>query len=177
MYCRVTPSAGGSFGRVAGRQLRGVKDPEGNVGDNLDQSSAVQAVDATIAAPPISPSFLSRPGCENVFKNNARRILDLAVLLGGRTHRQTITAMAARANPITYVSANDPPFLIFNGDKDVFVPWQQSQILADALQAAHVEHRLLYIKGGNHGCAESQPAALNLLAINSSTNTFIPPGP
>ena len=39
-----------------------------------------------------------------------------------------------QANPITYVTADDPPFLIEHGTKDCTVPPQQSQLLYDALK-------------------------------------------
>ena len=40
----------------------------------------------------------------------------------------------ARANPITYVTKDDPPFLIIHGDKDVLVPHHQSELLEAALK-------------------------------------------
>jgi hypothetical protein len=41
--------------------------------------------------------------------------------------------LAATANPLTYVDASDPPFLIMHGDHDQLVPLGQSVILAKAL--------------------------------------------
>ncbi len=43
------------------------------------------------------------------------------------------------ANPITYVSRDDPPFLILHGTADCLVPHSQSQRLYDALHAAGVK--------------------------------------
>jgi len=56
-----------------------------------------------------------------------------------------------RANPLTYVSADDPPFLIMHGDRDPLVPLHQSQLLADALRAAGVPVQLEVIRGAGHG--------------------------
>jgi len=56
-----------------------------------------------------------------------------------------------RANPITYVTKNDPPFLIVHGDKDPLVPHNQSEILLDALKKAGVEATLYTVPGGGHG--------------------------
>jgi dipeptidyl aminopeptidase/acylaminoacyl peptidase len=56
-----------------------------------------------------------------------------------------------RANPITYVTKDDPPFLIVHGDKDPLVPHNQSEILLDALQKAGVEATLYTVAGGGHG--------------------------
>jgi acetyl esterase/lipase len=47
---------------------------------------------------------------------------------------QTIPGLAAKADPITYVTSNDPPFFIQHGKADCTVPYQQSQLLYDALQ-------------------------------------------
>ncbi|MFP6659022.1 MAG: alpha/beta hydrolase fold domain-containing protein [Pirellulales bacterium] len=57
----------------------------------------------------------------------------------------------ARANPITYVSQDDPPFLIVHGDKDPLVPLHQSQLLADALKAANVACHFHIVRGSGHG--------------------------
>ncbi|PPS43130.1 alpha/beta hydrolase [Chroococcidiopsis sp. TS-821] len=58
---------------------------------------------------------------------------------------------AAKANPITFVSKEAPPFLIVHGDKDLLVPLNQSQLLFDALKKAEVEVTLEVIKNGRHG--------------------------
>ena len=57
----------------------------------------------------------------------------------------------ARANPITYVTAGDAPFLILHGDKDNTVPAGQSDLLYEALKKAEVEATYLVIKGAGHG--------------------------
>jgi acetyl esterase/lipase len=58
---------------------------------------------------------------------------------------QSCLDKAATANPINYVSADDPPFLILQGLLDVLCPWQQSQMLYDALKRKNVavEYHLL----------------------------------
>jgi len=56
-----------------------------------------------------------------------------------------------RANPITYVTRDDPPFLIVHGDTDPLVPHNQSELLYDALQKVKVEAKLHIVKGGGHG--------------------------
>jgi acetyl esterase/lipase len=56
-----------------------------------------------------------------------------------------------KANPISYVTANDPPFLILHGENDQLVPFQQSQLLHDALQKAGVQSELYRVKNGDHG--------------------------
>lgn len=57
----------------------------------------------------------------------------------------------ATANPITYITPDDPPFLIMQGMLDCLTPWKQSVILHDALAAAGVDSRLELIPNGEHG--------------------------
>jgi len=61
---------------------------------------------------------------------------------------------AQRANPIHYITRDDPPFLIMHGDKDTVVPLEQSQLLADALQKAGVPVTFHVVPGGGHGGPE-----------------------
>ncbi|HKR63445.1 MAG TPA: prolyl oligopeptidase family serine peptidase, partial [Thermoanaerobaculia bacterium] len=58
-------------------------------------------------------------------------------LLGGdvEAHRE----LAQQANPIRYVTRDDPPFLIMHGTADDAVDISQSRALVDALKAAGVD--------------------------------------
>jgi dipeptidyl aminopeptidase/acylaminoacyl peptidase len=58
-----------------------------------------------------------------------------------------------RVNPITYITNDDPPFLIMHGDKDMTVPLNQSQLLYEALKKAGVRVKFHTVKGGGHGFA------------------------
>lgn len=60
-------------------------------------------------------------------------------------------AKVQRANPITYVSPTDPPFLIMHGDNDQLVPFAQSELLHAALNKAEVKSTLHKVDGGGHG--------------------------
>jgi acetyl esterase/lipase len=57
----------------------------------------------------------------------------------------------ATANPITYVTKDDPPFLILHGMLDCLVPWKQSVILQEALERTGVDSRLILLPSGEHG--------------------------
>jgi acetyl esterase/lipase len=72
-----------------------------------------------------------------------------AALIGGLIEENQ--DKAAKANPITYVSKEAPPFLIVHGDKDLLVPLNQSQLLFNALQNVEVEATFEIVKGGKHG--------------------------
>ena len=56
-----------------------------------------------------------------------------------------------RADPTTYVSADDPPFLIVHGDGDELVPHDQSVLLDKALRKAGVNVTFHTVVGSGHG--------------------------
>lgn len=56
-----------------------------------------------------------------------------------------------RASPITYVSKNDAPTLIFQGTKDPLVPHTQATVYADVLTKAGVPGRVELLLGAGHG--------------------------
>ena len=69
---------------------------------------------------------------------------------------------AKRANPITYITPNDPPFLIIHGAADPVVPPNQGELLNTALIAAGIESSYRTIAGAKHGGPEfNTPAVAN----------------
>ncbi len=72
-----------------------------------------------------------------------------SLFIGGRI--QEHPEKAQRANPIAYVTADDPPMLLMHGEKDLSVPYNQSELLYAALQKAGVESRLYKVVGADHG--------------------------
>lgn len=63
---------------------------------------------------------------------------------------QECKAWTATASPMTYATADDPPFLIMHGMLDCLVPWQQSQMLNDSLRAAGVSSKLVFLPTAQH---------------------------
>ncbi|HVT05686.1 MAG TPA: alpha/beta hydrolase [Thermoanaerobaculia bacterium] len=63
---------------------------------------------------------------------------------------QSCPAATEKANPIQYVTADDAAFLILHGTSDCLVPWQQSQILYDALRVRDVDARLVLVPFAGH---------------------------
>ena len=59
----------------------------------------------------------------------------------------------ARANPITYITRARalPPFLIVHGDQAPLVPFNQSELLVEALRRAGADVRFHRVVGGGHG--------------------------
>lgn len=89
---------------------------------------------------------------------------DLPVMLTGRAELVGRTVFGAtsrddpvlvKASPVTYITPDDPPFLILHGDKDTTVPMEQSQILYDKLKAGGVTATLVIVKNAGHGFAPS----------------------
>jgi len=77
-------------------------------------------------------------------------------LLGGSAEQ--FPDKAKLASPVTYVSADCPPVLIFHGGQDRTVPIDQSRRLHDALDKAGVKNQLVVIDNAGHdGPAFSTP--------------------
>ncbi len=55
-----------------------------------------------------------------------------------------------QASPIAHASRDDPPMLILHGTADKTVPVAQSELMADALKKAGVEHQLEIIPDAPH---------------------------
>jgi len=147
------PQRFGAWGASAGGHLVALLGTAGDVkelegtGGNPDQSSRVQAVcDFFGPTDFCQMAAHSLPGSP-IQHDDARS--PESRLIGGAL--QENKDKAARANPITYVTRNAPPFLILHGDKDPLVPHHQSEILAEALKKAGVEVTLHTVAGAGHG--------------------------
>lgn len=136
-------SAGGHLVAMLGTS-GGNKTLEGDLGSHDKVSSQVQCVvdqygPSDLLAMKDYPSRLDHDGPRS----------PEGKLVGGRVSENKRVATAA--SPITYVSAEDPPFLILHGNQDTIVPYNQSQRLAAALKKAKVECYFITIDGGGHG--------------------------
>jgi dipeptidyl aminopeptidase/acylaminoacyl peptidase len=99
-----------------------------------------------------------------------------SALVGGAI--QENKEKVAKANPITYVSKDDPPFLICHGDADPLVPHHQSVLLYEALKAAGVPVRLHTIRGAGHGQGFGGSAILDMVVeFFDRSLKGVPPGP
>lgn len=133
-------SAGGHLAALLGTS-GDVKELEGKEG-NPDQSSRVQCVIDWYG-----PSdFL------HLDREMARPNSPVSHLLGGPVTENE--DKARQASPITFVSKDDPPFLIMHGNKDRLVHLDQSERLTDALKKAGVPVTLKRIDGAGHGGKE-----------------------
>ncbi len=143
------PQRFGVWGSSAGGHLVALLGTSGEVkefevGAHLDQTSRVQAV-CDFYGPTDFRVFVTTPG----YESHATDTSPEAKLLGGAVLPNP--AKAARVNPITYVTPDDPAFLIVHGDKDATVPINQSQLLFDALKKSGVSAHIHTIRGAGHG--------------------------
>jgi acetyl esterase/lipase len=139
-------SAGGHLVALLGTS-GGVKDLEGD-GGNPGQSSRVQAVCDWFGPTDFlqMEAHALTPG--KPFSHDAADSPE-SLFIGGAI--QENPEKARRANPITYVTKDDPPFLIMHGDQDPLVPHHQSVLLDAALRKAGVEVTFHTVKGAGHG--------------------------
>lgn len=148
---RLDPNRFAAWGSSAGGHLVAMLGTTGDVeafevGENLEVSSEVRAV-------------VDYYGPTDFLQMDAHRLPDGLVhdapdspesqLVGGPI--QENKDRVAKANPITYVSKDDPPFLIIHGDQDKLVPYHQSVLLKDALEIAGVSVKFYRVEGGGHG--------------------------
>jgi len=111
-----------------------------DVGEYLDQSSRVQAV-VDLFGPTDLPAMLG-----------GRAAIVAQMVFGATSDNDPILV---KASPVTYITPDDPPFLILHGDKDAVVPLEQSQILYDRLKAGGVNATLVIVKNAGHSFTPS----------------------
>lgn len=145
------PDRFGAIGHSAGGHLVSLLATTGDVkefekGENLEFSSRIQAA-CPISGPTDFLQMDAHAPKGAKLKHDAPNSPE-ARLIGGPI--QENKDKVARANPITYVSKDDPPFLIVHGDQDATVPAHQAELLNEALKKAGVETKLLLVKGAGH---------------------------
>ena len=158
---RIDPERFAAWGPSAGGYLVAMLGVTGDVTDfdapalgNAGVSSRVQAVvdwfgptdfgvmDAQAAA---------NPACGADAQYHDAADSPESLLLGAPV--QDVPELVRAANPITYISASAPPFLIQHGTVDCVVPTQQSVILFEALVPVLGEGRvtLTLLENAGHG--------------------------
>ncbi len=116
---------------------------EFDVGENLDQSSAV-----CCCIDWFGPTDFLHWGNGSIIKSDNKDDV-IAKLFGGPVSEKT--ELAKQGSPITHVSKTSAPMLIMHGDKDPLVPLQQSESFLAALQTAGVPATLKVYPGHGHG--------------------------
>jgi len=137
-------SAGGHLASLLGTTG---ENSEFDRGDNLEFSSAVQAV-CNFYGPGSIPGLI-----KSARLTGARDIVQVAEkLMGGPLEEKE--EIAEKASPARYIHRNAAPFLIIHGDNDASVDISLSRSFHKALLEAGVESHLHIIKGGRHGGEE-----------------------
>lgn len=117
-----------------------------DVGDHLDQSSAVQAVVDYYGV--VSPLTAKRDNASHAFDYVYRNLLG--------AEPEDAPDLVAAANPETYIDqavaspAACPPILIVQGTEDVVVPPADSVHLYEKLVAAGADTTLIELEGAGH---------------------------
>jgi acetyl esterase/lipase len=136
-------SSGGHLASMLG-VLDGTGDPESP--DPINRfSSKVQSVVALYAPFDLKRLTTARGGPAVALFVGVRNLLKDDTPHGTPEY-QRYTA----ASPITYVTSDDAPFLLLQGDVDPAVPVEQSQLMEAALKKAGVPVKLDLVAGGGH---------------------------
>jgi acetyl esterase/lipase len=156
-------SAGGYLAAMAGVSANIMDLNDSSLG-NPQQSDRVQAVVDWFGPVNFLTMDQQLKASGNGIPNHSESNSPESKLLG-----QKITEIPDRvkiANPETYISSDDPPFLIEHGSKDPLVPTQQSEIFAAKLIAANGDQKTILhiLQGAHHGSSEfSSPENLQLV--------------
>ena len=145
-------SSGGHLSTMAGVTSNTKKDNingfeidlEGNLGKFMTSSSHVDAVVDWFGP----TDFLIMDKCGSTMKHDDVNSPESSLIGDAIQENKDKTTLA---NPISYVTRNDPPFLIFHGNKDPLVPHCESEKLYEKLQNTGVKSQLVIVDGGGHG--------------------------
>jgi acetyl esterase/lipase len=145
-------SSGGHLSSMLGvtSQLNNAKvgsldiDLEGNLGNNLNSSSHVNAVVDWFGP----TNFITMDSCGSSFKHDDIKSPESSLIGAAIQENKDKVALA---NPVSYISKNTVPFLIIHGTNDKLVPYCQSQELYQKMQQINVPSRFITVDGGGHG--------------------------
>ena len=159
-------SAGGYFATMLGVTADAT---EFDVGENTDQSSAVNAVidlygvsDLTIIGAGLSQEL--EEGHHSAATTEAMLVNGTAFGDNKGASVFDTPEAAAEASPFTYIDSNDPPFLIMHGDKDTLVSPVASMELYNKLREAGVPAERYVIAGSGHGGPSfDQPEVIDIM--------------
>jgi acetyl esterase/lipase len=142
----VGSSAGGHLAALVG-VTKEHKELEGKVGEDLNQSSAVQCIISLYGA-----SNLQTILSQSTEFGLQMRVPALELLLGGQPDQKP--ELAKLASPVAQLDQNDPALLLIHGDADPQMPAAQSQEFEKAYKALRLPVEYLVMPESKHGGAE-----------------------
>jgi acetyl esterase/lipase len=168
----IDPDRIGVWGASAGGHLVALLGTAGGagafpkIGEGRDQSDRAQAV-IDIFGPADFTTVKSQAAADEKVKNifNFDDMSSPYAKLFGAIPGER-AELERSASPVTFVSKDDPPFLIVHGTADTLVPYAQSAEFADALKKAGVDVLLQTVPGGGHGGPAYMSPAANRLYKN-----------
>ncbi len=147
-----------AFGQSAGGNIASMVGLAGNVAvfndaalGNADVSSSVQGVVNWFGPSDfgLMDAQAKAQGCDAADQTHGDASSFESAYIGAPVSSSPDLVQAA--NPITYITKDDPPMLLQKGDKDCTVPVGQSVVLADALSAAGLDVQYELLAGAGHG--------------------------
>jgi pimeloyl-ACP methyl ester carboxylesterase len=123
----------------------GVKELEGTVGGNLDQSSVVQAVVDYYGPSDFVLRGKTQPERAYTAKSGS------FALLGGIKNGKPSVETERFASPAAYVTRDDPPLLVFQGTVDKVVLPDQSERIVQLYKDAGLDVQYVALEDAGHG--------------------------
>jgi acetyl esterase/lipase len=108
------------------------------------QSDALQAVVDWFGP----TDFLQMDSCGSTMNHNNAKSPESTLVGGAIQDNKEKTRLA---DPAFYIRKDNPPFLIFHGDKDPLVPFCQSEYFYKELKSTGVTATFIPVAGGGHG--------------------------
>jgi len=154
----LNPDQIAAFGQSAGGNLASMLGTSGDVAafddpalGNAGVSSRVQAV-INWFGPNDFPQLDAQAkaqGCSEADQTHSAADSPESKYLGAAV--PTVPELVKQANPISYITPDDPSFFIQKGDQDCTIAIENTKMLADALSAARLDVQYELLKGVGHG--------------------------
>ena len=155
---KLNPDKIAAFGQSAGGNLASMLGTSGDVAEfddpslgNAGVSSRVQAVINWFGPNDfaVMDEQAKAQGCSASDQTHSAADSPESKYLGAPV--PTVPDLVNQANPITYITEDDPPFLVQKGDQDCTIAIENTKMLADALAAAGLDVRYDLLQGVGHG--------------------------